>query len=207
SKFGSRNLTLISIISISRHCNPLIAKPSYVVRVDSNPNVVTVLDVVDEVPETDAEEVSESDHKIEQLKSSRQTRVKLGDVMGILHKRIGDIIEIILEFHEKRIERLTMKLTLPLPHNSTVRIEFINNSVVRDDSNPDAVLVSDGVDEVPETDAEEVSESGPEIEQLKSSRQTRVKLGDVMGILHKRTGDILEIILDVPQKKIKRLTM
>ncbi|KAL5069301.1 hypothetical protein RYX36_020188, partial [Vicia faba] len=68
------------------------------------------LDVVDEVPKSDAEEVSESDPEIEHLKSSRQTRVKLGDVMKILHKRIGDIIKIRLEVLEKRIERLTMKL-------------------------------------------------------------------------------------------------
>ncbi|KAL5099040.1 hypothetical protein RYX36_003367 [Vicia faba] len=117
STFGSRNLPLISTTSISRRCSPLIAKPSSVVRADSNPDAASASDVVNEVPETDAEEVSGADPEIEQLKSPRQTRVKLGDVMGILHKRAikasdevrvtpdirtGDIIEIRLEVPENK---------------------------------------------------------------------------------------------------------
>lgn len=53
---------------------------------------------------------------------------------------------------------------------------------MRADSNDDAGSASDIVDEVPETDAEQVSDSDPEIEQLKPPKQTRVKLGDVMGV-------------------------
>jgi large subunit ribosomal protein L19 len=64
-------------------------------------------------------------------------------------------------------------------------------------------------------------ESDTEIEQLKPPRQPRVKLGDVMGILHKRaiaasdevratpdlrTGDIVEIRLEVPENK-RRLSI
>lgn len=70
--------------SISRRCSPLNAKPTFVVRADSNPDAASASDVVDEVPETDAEEVSESDLEVEQLKPPRQTRVKLGDVMGVI---------------------------------------------------------------------------------------------------------------------------
>ncbi|XP_058772884.1 large ribosomal subunit protein bL19cy-like [Vicia villosa] len=117
STFGSRNLPLISTTSISRRCSPLIAKPTFVVRVDSNPDAASASDVEDEVPETDAEEVSESNPEVEELKPPRQTRVKLGDVMGILHKRAieasdevrvtpdlrtGDIIEIRLEVPENK---------------------------------------------------------------------------------------------------------
>ncbi|CAL5187688.1 unnamed protein product [Lathyrus oleraceus] len=116
STFGSRNLPLIST-SISRRCSPLNAKPTFVVRADSNPDAASASDVVDEVPETDAEKVSESDLEVEQLKPPRQTRVKLGDVMGILHKRAieasdevratpdirpGDIVEIRLEVPENK---------------------------------------------------------------------------------------------------------
>ncbi|CAK8539522.1 unnamed protein product [Lathyrus sativus] len=116
STFGSRNLPLIST-SISRRCSPLIAKPTFIARADSNPDAASASDVVDEVPETDAEQISESEPEVEPLKPPRQTRVKLGDVMGILHKRAieasdevrftpdirtGDIVEIKLEVPENK---------------------------------------------------------------------------------------------------------
>ncbi|KAK2426194.1 60S ribosomal protein L19 [Trifolium repens] len=113
STFASRNLPLIST-SISRRCSPLIAKPNFIVRADSNPDAASASD---EVPETDDEQALESDAEIEELKPPRQTRVKLGDVMGILHKRAiaasdevratpdlrtGDIVEIRLEVPENK---------------------------------------------------------------------------------------------------------
>ncbi|XP_004511732.1 large ribosomal subunit protein bL19c [Cicer arietinum] len=116
SKFGSRNLPLIST-SISRRCSPLIAKSTFIVRADSNDDAGSASDIVDEVPETDAEQVSDSDPEIEQLKPPKQTRVKLGDVMGILHQRAieasdkervtpdirtGDIVQIRLEVPENK---------------------------------------------------------------------------------------------------------
>jgi large subunit ribosomal protein L19 len=66
--------------SISRRCSPLIAKPNFIVRADSNPDAASASD---EVPETDDEQALESDAEIEELKPPRQTRVKLGDVMGV----------------------------------------------------------------------------------------------------------------------------
>ena len=53
---------------------------------------------------------------------------------------------------------------------------------MRADSNSDAVSASDNVDEVPETEGEEVLDSASEVEEAKPPRQTRVKLGDVMGV-------------------------
>ncbi|AES94334.1 putative ribosomal protein L19 [Medicago truncatula] len=126
STFGSRNLPLIST-SISRRCSPLIAKPSFVVRADSNSDAVSASDNVDEnpeasdnvdeVPETEGEQILDSASEVEESKPPRQTRVKLGDVMGILHKRAiaasdevrttpdlrtGDIVEIRLEVPENK---------------------------------------------------------------------------------------------------------
>ncbi|KAJ1391726.1 Translation protein SH3-like domain superfamily [Sesbania bispinosa] len=125
SKLGSRNVPLISSSSISWRCTPLIAKPTFVVRADSNPDAASdsvdevpeASDNVDEVPEAEAEQVSDSDPEGEQPKPPRKPRVKLGDIMGILNQRAieasdkvrptpdiraGDIVEIKLEVPENK---------------------------------------------------------------------------------------------------------
>ncbi|XP_075642489.1 large ribosomal subunit protein bL19c [Castanea sativa] len=90
--------------------------------------------------------------------------------------------------------------------------------VVRAESNSEAGVVVD--DNVEDNEAVEESEE-PEAEESKPPRKPRVKLGDVMGILNKRaieaaekerpvpdirTGDILEIKLEVPENK-RRLSV
>ncbi|XP_061343929.1 large ribosomal subunit protein bL19cz isoform X2 [Gastrolobium bilobum] len=130
SMLGSRNVPLISIFSstsISWRCSPLIAKPAFVVRADSNPEGggeatedVASDDVV-EVPEAEAEseseQVSDSDPGLDPSKPARKPRVKLGDIMGILNQRAieasekqrptpairtGDVVEIKLEVPENK---------------------------------------------------------------------------------------------------------
>lgn len=90
SILDSRNLPLnsrVSSTSISWRCTPLIAKPSFVVRADSNLGAasasVNVDEVVDEVPEDEGEQVLDSEPEIEEQKPLRKPRVKLGDVMGV----------------------------------------------------------------------------------------------------------------------------
>ncbi|KAL5168235.1 50S ribosomal protein L19, chloroplastic [Glycine soja] len=119
---SSRNVALISRVPstpISWRCTPLIAKPSFAVRADSNVEGAgeATEDVpsynVDEVSEGEGEQVSDS----EAPKSPRKPRVKLGDVMGILNQRAieasekqrptpdirtGDIVEIKLEVPENK---------------------------------------------------------------------------------------------------------
>lgn len=86
---SSRNVALISRVPstpISWRCTPLIAKPSFAVRADSNVEGAgeATEDVpsynVDEVSEGEGEQVSDS----EAPKSPRKPRVKLGDVMGVI---------------------------------------------------------------------------------------------------------------------------
>lgn len=94
--------------SISRRCSPLIAKPSFVVRADSNSDAVSASDNVDEnpeasdnvdeVPETEGEQILDSASEVEESKPPRQTRVKLGDVMGVSYffhdSTVNDLVEI-----------------------------------------------------------------------------------------------------------------
>lgn len=96
SMLGSRNLSLVSKVT----CSPLIAQPtkcSFVVRAESNSegegeasdNVdETESASVDEVPEVqaEAEEVSDSESKVDESKPPRKPRVKLGDVMGVMYR-------------------------------------------------------------------------------------------------------------------------
>ncbi|CAL0311641.1 unnamed protein product [Lupinus luteus] len=75
--------------------------------------------------------------------------------------------------------------------------------------------------EAPPIDVEEEQEKEKEVSESKPARKPRVKLGDIMGILHKRaieasekeratpdirTGDIVEIKLEVPENK-RRLSI
>ncbi|XP_057449767.1 50S ribosomal protein L19-1, chloroplastic [Lotus japonicus] len=125
SCLGSRNFPLISSTSISWRCNnPLSAKPSFVVRADSNVDAASdnagevpeAEGSVDQVPE-DGEAELASDSEVEQPKPPRKQRVKLGDVMGILNQRAieasesmrptpeirtGDVVEIKLEVPENK---------------------------------------------------------------------------------------------------------
>ncbi|XP_027360877.1 50S ribosomal protein L19-2, chloroplastic-like isoform X2 [Abrus precatorius] len=122
SLVSSRNVPFISRVPsapISWRCSPLIAKPSFVVRAESNlegsdeATEDSASDNVDEVPEAEAEQASDS----EPPKSPRKPRVKLGDIMGILNQRAieasekerptpdirtGDIVEIKLEVPENK---------------------------------------------------------------------------------------------------------
>lgn len=86
---SSRNVALISRVPstpISWLCAPLVAKPSFVVRADSNldgsgeATEDVPSDNVDEVPEVEEEQASDS----EPPKLPRKPRVKLGDVMGVI---------------------------------------------------------------------------------------------------------------------------
>lgn len=90
---SSRNVALISRVPstpISWRCTPLIAKPSFVVRADTN------LDgggeATEDVPSDNAEKVSEGEAEqvsdSEAPKSPRKPRVKLGDIMGVIRGSI-----------------------------------------------------------------------------------------------------------------------
>ncbi|KAL4602334.1 hypothetical protein ACB092_10G045800 [Castanea dentata] len=94
--------------------------------------------------------------------------------------------------------------------------------VVRAESNSEAgVVVDDNVEDNEAVEESEEAEAEVESEEAKPPRKPRVKLGDVMGILNKRaieaaekerpvpdirTGDILEIKLEVPENK-RRLSV
>ncbi|KAF3955032.1 hypothetical protein CMV_019701 [Castanea mollissima] len=94
--------------------------------------------------------------------------------------------------------------------------------VVRAESNSEAgVVVDDNVEDNEAVEESEEPEAEVESEESKPPRKPRVKLGDVMGILNKRaieaaekerpvpdirTGDILEIKLEVPENK-RRLSV
>lgn len=89
--------------------------------------------------------------------------------------------------------------------------------VVRAEANSEA----EAAEEAPEVEVEGVVESDAQPEEVKPPRKPRVKLGDVMGILNKRaveasekerpipdvrTGDIVEIKLEVPENR-RRLSV
>ncbi|CAL0331710.1 unnamed protein product [Lupinus luteus] len=101
----SRNIPFTSISwshSVQKH------KPHFVVRAESQPQETT---------ENVEEEEEEKEEQVSEPKPARQPRVKLGDIMGILHKRAieasekeratpdirtGDIVEIKLEVPENK---------------------------------------------------------------------------------------------------------
>ncbi|KAE9613125.1 putative ribosomal protein L19 [Lupinus albus] len=109
SRIGYRNIPFTSISwshSVQKHST------GFVVRAESEPqeNAQNVEQEEEEQEEEEQEEVSEP-------KSARKPRVKLGDIMGILHKRAieasekeratpdirtGDIVEIKLEVPENK---------------------------------------------------------------------------------------------------------
>jgi len=124
--FSTRVSRLPSSFSSSRvswsssgwNFSPIIsapAKPSFVVRVQSNPEAEEEVNAEAEVAENVEE--TEAEVKSEEPKTPWKPRVKLGDVMGILNKRAveasekerpvpdvrtGDIVEIKLEVPENR---------------------------------------------------------------------------------------------------------
>ncbi|KAE8055856.1 hypothetical protein FH972_012671 [Carpinus fangiana] len=108
----------VSWSSIGWNLSPVIsapAKPSFVVRAESNPEAGEEASANAEVAENVVE--TEAEVESEEAKSPWKPRVKLGDVMGILNKRAveasekerpvpdirtGDIVEIKLEVPENR---------------------------------------------------------------------------------------------------------
>ena len=89
SALGSRNMPLIARVSSASfpwRCAPLVAKPTFVVRAESNSegggeateNVEDAAsDNVEEAPEAEAEE------QASEPRPPRKPRVKLGDIMGV----------------------------------------------------------------------------------------------------------------------------
>ncbi|XP_028762650.1 50S ribosomal protein L19-1, chloroplastic [Neltuma alba] len=132
SALGSRILPLSSKVassSIFRTCSSLVAQPiksTFVMRAESNSEAggeasdnveETESTGPEEVQEAEAEEVSDSDPKLDEPKPPRKPRVRLGDIMGILNQRAieasdkerptpdlrtGDVVEIKLEVPENR---------------------------------------------------------------------------------------------------------
>ncbi|XP_020217508.1 50S ribosomal protein L19, chloroplastic isoform X1 [Cajanus cajan] len=118
SSSSPRNVALISRVpstAISRRCAPLIAKPRFVARADSN--LEGGAEAAEAVPEAEAEAEAEQVSDSEPPELPRKPRVKLGDVMGILNQRAieasekerptpdirtGDIVEIKLEVPENK---------------------------------------------------------------------------------------------------------
>ncbi|XP_019445029.1 PREDICTED: 50S ribosomal protein L19-1, chloroplastic-like [Lupinus angustifolius] len=110
SRLGYRNTPFTSISwshSVQKH------RAGFVVRAESEPQE-NAQNVEQEAPSVDVEEQEE---EVSEAKPTRKPRVKLGDIMGILHKRAieasekeratpdirtGDIVEIKLEVPENK---------------------------------------------------------------------------------------------------------
>jgi hypothetical protein len=73
-----------------------------------------------------------------------------------------------------------------------VRADSNSEAVSNVDENPEA---SDNADEVSETEGEQVLDSASEVEEAKPPRQTRVKLGDVMGVSYFFHDSILLLMI------------
>ncbi|KAE8708346.1 50S ribosomal protein L19 [Hibiscus syriacus] len=111
---------------------------------------------------------------------------------------------------------------LKFPVGSSLGCFARRDFIVRAESNPEAEANENGVEE-PEMRAESGEEGEDEVEEEKPREpyKLRAKLGDIMGILNKRaieasdkerpipdlrTGDIVEIKLEVPENK-RRLSV